>query len=49
MASLTLGSYNTPFGVNVTPPVDIDYLLAEMIAAGVKPELEIFEPGMIHY
>ena len=49
MASLTLGSYNTPFGVNVNPADEIELLLGEMTAAGVKPELEIFEPGMVHY
>jgi 3-keto-5-aminohexanoate cleavage enzyme len=49
MASLTLGSYNTPFGVNVNPADDIELLLSEMAAVGVKPELEIFEPGMVHY
>lgn len=49
MASLTLGSYNTPFGVNVNPAHEIEALLNEMAAKGVKPELEIFEPGMIHY
>jgi len=49
MASLTLGSYNTPFGVNVNPADEIELLLSEMAAVGVKPELEIFEPGMVHF
>lgn len=49
MASLTLGSYNTPFGVNVNPADEIELLLGAMAAVGVKPELEIFEPGMVHF
>jgi len=49
MASLTLGSYNTPFGVNANPAAEIEALLIEMELSGVKPELEIFEPGMVHY
>ena len=49
MASLTLGSYNTPTGVNVNSAEDIELLLTEMKTVGIKPELEIFEPGMAHY
>lgn len=49
MASLNLGSYNTPFGVNVNPADEIEALLSEMAAVEVKAELEIFEPGMVHF
>lgn len=48
LASLTLGSYNTPFGVNVNPESEIRLLLEEMGRVGVLPELEIFEPGMLY-
>lgn len=48
LASLTLGSYNTPFGVNVNPESEIRLLLEEMGRVGVSPELEIFEPGMLY-
>jgi 3-keto-5-aminohexanoate cleavage enzyme len=48
MLSLTLGSYNTPTGVNLNPRSDIEFLASAMMDAGVVPELEIFEPGMIY-
>lgn len=47
LASLTLGSYNTPSGVNSNPPAEILEILAAMRARGVVPEIEIFELGMI--
>lgn len=51
MASLTLGSpmfiLNDSVGVNKHS--DIVELLKEMKDCSVKPELEVFEPGMIHY
>lgn len=47
MASLTLGSYNTPYGVNLNPPADIAAIATRMGEVGVLPELEIFEPGML--
>lgn len=47
LASLTLGSYNTPRGVNSNPPADILEILAAMHATGVVPEIEIFELGMV--
>lgn len=49
MMSLTLGSYNTPFGVNINPPEQIELLIDELRGSGVRAELEIFEPGMVHY
>ena len=48
MASLTLGSFNFPNGPSVNPPGEIVEILEEMRVNGVKPELEIFEPGMVN-
>lgn len=48
LASLTMGSYNTPYGVNLNPKDEIELLANEMKKVGVKPELEIFEPGMLY-
>ncbi|HEX3456206.1 MAG TPA: 3-keto-5-aminohexanoate cleavage protein [Gaiellaceae bacterium] len=48
LASLTLGSYNTPRGVNVNPPDEMVRLLERMQELGVRPELEIFELGMVN-
>jgi len=47
MASLTLGSYNTPTGINRNPPDEILEILAAATSVGVLPEIEIFELGMI--
>jgi 3-keto-5-aminohexanoate cleavage enzyme len=47
LASLTLGSYNTPTGVNLNPPGEILEILDLMSAVGVLPEVEVFEIGMI--
>lgn len=47
MASLTTGSMNFPDRVYANPFSVIEYLAATMKEAGTKPELEIFEPGMI--
>lgn len=49
MASLTLGSYNTPLGINANPAEEIEAILAEMKKSKIVPELEIFEPGMLHF
>ena len=49
MVSLTLGSYNTPTGINANPGDEIELLLSEMGKVGVLPELEIFEPGMLYF
>lgn len=48
LASLTMGSYNTPYGVNLNPRDEIETLAIEMMRSGVAPELEIFEPGMLY-
>lgn len=47
MASLTTGSMNWPTHVYENPPEVIETLAAAMKEAGTKPEMEIFEPGMI--
>ena len=49
MASLTLGSVNFPAGVSVNAPDTIRYLARRMQEQGVKPELEIFDLGMIEF
>jgi 3-keto-5-aminohexanoate cleavage enzyme len=48
MVSLTMGSYNTPLGINANPRDEIEALAAAMMTAGVAAELEIFEPGMLY-
>lgn len=48
LASLTIGSYNTPTGANINPQAEIIAISAEMVLAGVRPEAEIFEPGMLY-
>jgi 3-keto-5-aminohexanoate cleavage enzyme len=47
MASLTTGSMNFPDRVYANPFQVIECLAAAMDEAGTKPEMEIFEPGMI--
>jgi 3-keto-5-aminohexanoate cleavage enzyme len=47
MASLTTGSMNFPDRVYANPFDVIEYLAKAMQEAGTKPEMEIFEPGMI--
>ena len=47
MASLTLGSLNFPGQASVTAPDTIAALASHMHEAGVMPELEAFEPGMV--
>lgn len=49
LASLTLGSVNFPGGTSVNEPDTIRYLLDEMNRHRVKPELEIFDVGMIEF
>lgn len=46
MATLTLGSLNFTTGPSVTSPSDIETLAARMRAAGIHPELEVFDSGM---
>lgn len=48
MASLTLGSFNFPTSVSANPPATIVALLERMGELGVRPEFEIFEPGMVN-
>jgi 3-keto-5-aminohexanoate cleavage enzyme len=47
MASLTTGSMNFPDRVYANPFEVIEFLAATMAESGTKPEMEIFEPGMI--
>jgi 3-keto-5-aminohexanoate cleavage enzyme len=47
MASLTTGSMNFPDRVYANPPDEVEYLARAMKEVGTKPEMEIFEPGMI--
>jgi len=49
LASLTLGSVNFPNGVSVNAPDTIRYLAHRMKQQGVKPELEVFDIGMIEF
>jgi uncharacterized protein (DUF849 family)/N-acetylglutamate synthase-like GNAT family acetyltransferase len=49
MASLTLGSLNFPTGASVNEPDMIERLAQTMHDRGIKPELEVFEPGMIGF
>ncbi|MEA3056349.1 MAG: 3-keto-5-aminohexanoate cleavage enzyme [Actinomycetota bacterium] len=48
MASLTLGSFNFPQTVSFNPPQVIERLLTIMWDLGIKPELEVFELGMVN-
>lgn len=47
MASLTPGSINFAAGVFLNPPADVRAFAAAMKEAGVKPEVEVFDAGMI--
>ena len=47
MASLTTGSMNFPDRVYANPFEVIEFLAKTMAESGTKPEMEIFEPGMI--
>ena len=49
MGSLTLSSLNFPRQASVNAPDMIQQLAQAMAAAGVHPELEVFDLGMIHY
>ncbi len=46
--SLTLGSFNFPRVVSNNPPDQIRALLARMLDLGIRPELEVFELGMVN-
>lgn len=47
LASLMLGCVNSPRKPSINTVEDIIYLLGEMGRYGVKPELEVFDPGFI--
>lgn len=47
MASLTLGSMNFPRQASVNAPAVIEGLARRMADLGIRPELEVFETGMI--
>jgi uncharacterized protein (DUF849 family) len=47
MASLSLGSFNFPHSISRNSPNEIEALAIEMQKAGIRPELEVFEPGML--
>jgi len=49
LASLTCGSMNFPQQVSVNAPQTIVELARRMKDRGIKPEVEVFEPGMINY
>jgi len=48
MASLTVGSMNFINQESVNSPEMIEKLALKMKANNIKPEVEIFEPGMLH-
>jgi uncharacterized protein (DUF849 family) len=49
MASLTLGSMNFARTASVNSPEVIQALAQRMLERGIRPELEVFEAGMINY
>jgi uncharacterized protein (DUF849 family) len=49
MASLALGSMNFTKQASINSPRMIERLASLMLEKGIKPELEIFETGMINY
>jgi uncharacterized protein (DUF849 family) len=49
MASLTLGSMNFAREPSVNSPETIRALAARMLELGIKPELEVFEVGMVDF
>jgi 3-keto-5-aminohexanoate cleavage enzyme len=49
MGSLTLGSNNFMSGPSVNPPDIIRGLAERMRERGIRPELEVFEPGMLAF
>jgi len=48
LASLTLGSFNFPGVPSVNPPGTIRALLERMGELAIRPELEVFELGMVN-
>jgi uncharacterized protein (DUF849 family) len=49
LASLTLGSLNFPKSASVNSPNIIKKLASKMDEVGMKPELEVFEVGMLNF
>ncbi|MBN1363219.1 MAG: GNAT family N-acetyltransferase [Syntrophaceae bacterium] len=49
MASLSLGSMNFPTQASVNSPQIIQSLAFRMMERNIKPELEVFEVGMVEY
>jgi 3-keto-5-aminohexanoate cleavage enzyme len=49
MASLTLSSMNFANSASVNAPQDVAFLAKRMLDRGIKPELEIFDTGMVNY
>ncbi len=49
MASLTLASMNFSRTASMNSPEMIQRLVERMVEAGIKPELEIFDSGMVNY
>jgi uncharacterized protein (DUF849 family) len=47
LASLSLGSFNFPKTISRNPPDEIELLAQHMNDSGIKPEIEVFEPGMV--
>jgi 3-oxoadipate:acetyl-CoA acetyltransferase len=48
LGSLTLGSFNFPKTISANPPDQIVALLERMGEQGIRPELEVFELGMVN-
>jgi 3-keto-5-aminohexanoate cleavage enzyme len=49
MGSLTLSSLNFNKQASINPPEMIQNLAGKMLESGIKPELEVFDLGMINY
>ena len=49
LASLTTGSFNFPSQASVNPPDTISRIAEIMRARGIKPEIEVFDSGMLNY
>ena len=49
LASLTAGSFNFPTQASVNSPETILRLAETMVARGIKPEIEVFDAGMLNY
>lgn len=49
LASLTTGSFNFPTQASVNAPETIFRLAETMATRGIKPEIEVFDAGMLNY